>query len=72
MVKVEINSDEIKALDVLMDKAEVRPIVGFKVTSFRIRIQQALQEAEAQKKRAVERERKIKEAAKKKSKKAEE
>lgn len=40
MVKVEITNEEIQALDILLDKVELKPIVGFKVVGLRYKIQQ--------------------------------
>ena len=51
MVKVDIAEEEIKALDVLLDKAEVKPIIGFKVVSMRYKIEIALQKKAEQDKK---------------------
>lgn len=42
MVLVEINDEEIKALDIILNKAEVKPMVGFKLISLRYNIDIAL------------------------------
>ncbi len=42
MVNVEINDDEIKALDIILNKAEVKPVVGFKLINLRYRIENAV------------------------------
>lgn len=43
MVMIEINEDEIKAFDIILNKADVRAMVGFKLISVRYKIEQALQ-----------------------------
>ncbi len=48
MVKVEIEKEELQALDMLLDKVEVKPIIGYKIISFRLRVRQAI-EKEARK-----------------------
>jgi len=42
MVKIDIDKEEIKAFDIILDKAEVKPIVGFKLISIRYKIENAL------------------------------
>ena len=43
MVKVEIEDAEIQALDVILNQADVKPMVGFKLINLRYRIDVALQ-----------------------------
>jgi len=54
MVVVDISNEEIKALDVVLDKTEVKPIVGFKLVSLRYRIGVALQKKIAKDKKKNE------------------
>ena len=42
MVLVDIKNEEIRALDVLLDAAKVKPIVGFAMISLRYRIETKL------------------------------
>lgn len=42
MVLVDIKNEEIAALDMVLDQAKVKPIIGFKVISLRYKIENAL------------------------------
>jgi len=42
MVSIEINNEEIQALDIVLGKVEVKPIIGYKLATLRIKIQNAL------------------------------
>lgn len=43
MVKTSIEKDELQALDIVLDKIEVKPIIGYKIISFRLRVRQAIE-----------------------------
>ena len=42
MVMIDIDKEEIKALDVVLNKVEVKPMVGFKLISLRYKIENVL------------------------------
>ncbi len=43
MVKINIEKDELQALDIILDKAVVKPIIGYKIIGFRLRVHQAIE-----------------------------